>query len=103
MANISTGCTLTQYFTLPCPGSELAALYLTYQQGGVTVLEKTLADCAFEGSTARVALSQEDTLRFEPQNGPVRIQLRLRTAAGTALKSGVLTAGVDELLKEGVI
>ena len=64
---------------------------------------KTLADCAFEGALARVRLSQEDTLRFPASGGPIRIQLRLRTTAGTALKSGVLTAAPDELLKEGVI
>ena len=58
MAILSGGCTLTHSFTLPCPGQELAALYITYQQGGATVLEKTLADCAFEGALARVRLSQ---------------------------------------------
>ena len=103
MAILSGGCTLTHSFTLPCPGQELAALYITYQQGGATVLEKTLADCAFEGALARVRLSQEDTLRCPASDGPIRIQLRLRTTAGTALKSGVLTAAPDELLKEGVI
>ena len=103
MAHISSGCTVTNLFTLPCQGEELAALYITYQQGGRTVLEKTLADCALEGSTARVDLSQEDTLRFEARTGPVRIQLRLRTTQGAALKSRVLTALPDELLKEGVI
>ena len=44
MAILSGGCTLTHSFTLPCPGQELAALYITYQQGGATVLEKTLAE-----------------------------------------------------------
>lgn len=103
MAHISSGCTVTNLFTIPCQGEELAALYITYQQGGATVLEKTLADCTFEENIARVILSQEDTLRFGMGGGLIRIQLRLRTVQGTVLKSRVLTALPDELLKEGVI
>ena len=64
MANISSGCTVTNTFSLPCGEEDIAVLYITYQQNDVTVLEKTKEDCNFEGTTAIVRLSQEDTLKF---------------------------------------
>lgn len=103
MANISSGCTVTNTFSLPCGEEDIAVLYITYQQNDVTVLEKTKEDCSFEGTTAIVRLSQEDTLKFPQDDGQIRIQLRLRTIAGTAMKSAVLTASPDVLLKQGVI
>lgn len=103
MANISSGCTVTNTFSLPCGEEDIAVLYITYQQNDITVLEKTKEDCNFEGTTAIVRLSQEDTLKFPQEDGQIRIQLRLRTVEGTAMKSTVLTASPDELLKPGVI
>lgn len=103
MASISGGCTVTNTFTLPCGSEDIAALYVTYQQNGVTVLEKTKEDCRFQGNTAILSLSQEDTLKFPLEEGVIRIQIRLRTVAGTAMKSAVMTAAPDELLKQGVI
>ena len=105
---IQTGCTVTNTFTLPCGEGDIAVLYITYQQGGETVLEKTKEDCAFdqdeEGhSRAVVALSQEDTLKFDWEAGAIRVQIRLRTREGTAMKSRPMTATADELLREGVI
>lgn len=103
MANISSGCTVTNTFSLPCGEEDIAVLYITYQQNDVTVLEKTKEDCNFEGTTAIVRLSQEDTLKFPQDDGQIRIQIRLRTIEGTVMKSNIMTASPDALLKQGVI
>ena len=108
MANIiSSGCTVRNTFSVPVTQEETAVLYVTYQQGGETVIEKSLPDCTWseaeKGAEIAVELSQEETLRLDPNAGVVRIQLRVRTTRGTAIKSNVMTSRTDELLKGGVI
>lgn len=99
---ISTGCTGENRFSLPCGEEEIAVMYITYQQDEETVLEKTKADCVFEGKTACVPLSQEDSLKFDPE-AEILIQVRVRTTDGQAMKSDIMRAAADRLLKDGVI
>ena len=98
------GTTPTHSFTLPdeLKNVELSALYITYRQGGKTVLEKTMEEASVEGGIITVRLTQDDTLAFQTE-GEVQIQIRLRTAAGDALASEIIGVHVGRVLKDGVI
>lgn len=80
---------------------DMAALYITFQQGGVTVLEKKLDDVVVDGNNIIVDLTQEDTLALKPQNAC--IQLRIRDVNDNAYASKVLRMHTNDILKEGVI
>lgn len=108
MGYIRRGTTPTHTFTSSTDLSEATALYVTYQQGGKTVVEKSLEDIAVTtdsdtGScTMTVELSQEETLAFDEKK-QVEIQVRAAFANGTALASNIINSSPARLLKEGVI
>lgn len=81
---------------------DMAALYITFQQGGKTVLEKTLDDVVIDGNNIIVDLSQKDTLALKASQ-TVYIQLRIRDTNDNAVASKVLRLYTDDVLKEGVI
>lgn len=81
---------------------EYSVLYITYTQGGTVRLEKSLTEVSVQEGVITVQLTQEETLAFRPGSG-VAIQIRLRTAAGLALASDVISVRVEDVLKDGVI
>lgn len=97
------GTTPTHVFTLPDEFADTAfeTVFVTYSQNGSAVLEKTASDLTREENRLTLSLSQEDTLRFS--EGAVKIQLRVKTAAGQALASSIISITASELLKDGVI
>ncbi|MGN1013852.1 MAG: hypothetical protein ACI4PM_00685 [Butyricicoccus sp.] len=99
------GTTPQHVFELPDELADVAfdALYITYSQFGVTKIEKALNDVTRDGSKLTVHLTQEETLQLVASAQPVHIQIRLRTADGTAMASNVVLAPVKSVLKEGVI
>ena len=101
---LQRGTTPVHSFTLPddLKGVELAALYITYAQSGTVRLEKTMDEVTVDSGVITVQLTQEDTLLFRAK-ATVRIQIRLRTAAGDALASDVIEVPVGAILKDGVI
>ena len=76
-------------------------MYVTYQQNGETVLEKTLEDVTVTETAITIALTQEETLAFS--NGMVQIQIRAKFLDGAALASNILATSVEKILKDGVI
>lgn len=80
----------------------IAAIYITFQQGGKTVLEKSIDDVTIDGNQIFVELSQEDTLALRASQ-TVYIQLRIRDTSDNAVASKVLRLYTDDVLKEGVI
>ena len=99
---ISKGCTIGNTFTIPFTKEEIEVLYITYQQRGKTIIEKTIDDCTFGEGFLSTGLTQEETLMFESLV-KVRIQIRARLKDGTATKSKIIETDVDTLLKDGVI
>ena len=98
------GTTPTLEFTLPFDTSLIAEMYVTMAQDGKTALEKTLSDCSCSGTSVSLALTQEDTLRLQQQpRSLAEIQIRVRTTAGDALASDIMSVYVGRILKEGVI
>ena len=98
------GTTPTLEFTLPFDTSLIAEIYVTMTQNGKTVLEKTLSDCNCSGTSVSLTLTQEDPLKFQQQpRSQAEIQIRVRTTAGEALASDIMSVYVGRILKEGVI
>ncbi len=100
---INKGCTAKHRFPFDSTQYGISALYVTYQQNGHTVLEKTIDDVDLEPEAIVVTITQKDSLQFDSRRGLVRIQIRIKTVDGYTSKSNVMTASVDELLKEGEI
>lgn len=90
-------------FNLPFDASTIKSLYVTFTDKEKNiVLEKTEADFTLSGSTIKGELSQEETLLFEERT-KARVQIRILTTDGKALKSIPFDIHIDELLKDGVI
>ena len=96
------GTTPTLEFTLPFDTSNLAEAWVTLSQNDSEVLTKTLEECKREGRMLSIRLTQEETLKLE-HDFNTEIQLRVRTIAGEALASKIITRNTDRLLKDGVI
>lgn len=77
------------------------ALYITFAQGGETVLEKSYDDVSISGSVITLPLSQEDTLRF--RRGMVTVQVSVRDGAGNVMRDNANRFEVKDVLKNGVI
>lgn len=100
------GATEIHTFTLPYALSAVSKLYVTYQQSGVNVLEKNLADdadqFAIDGEVLTLTLTQEDTLRFD--EGDAEMEITVEYAADGAIgKSEIETVPVERSLREQVI
>ncbi len=82
----------------------IAALFITFQQDGKTVLEKTLSDVSYdtESGVITLPLTQEDTLIFA-ENTAALVQIRLRDNLGNAVASDPMRVMVGEIFKDGVI
>lgn len=80
---------------------DFEVLYITFNQGETTVLEKTIDDVKMEEKTIVIPLSQKDTLSFDSSKS-VKIQLRGRVGE-TAYASQIVRIPVSDILKEGEI
>lgn len=79
-------------------------LYITFQQGGITKLEKELKDVTIdkENSSITFDLTQAETLIFNYKL-KIDIQIRIKFSDGKAIKSGIVQTTTDKLLKAGEI
>lgn len=97
------GTTPTHIFTTDISLSDAEAVFLTYQQGGETVLEiekgerMTLTD-----SDLTVTLTQAESLLFDARKR-VQMQIRARFADGSAIASDIIETSAQSILKEGEI
>ena len=89
-------------FYLPFDVSALKEAYVTFVQGGETVIEKTLGECTVEQNRISVKLTQDETLKLHV-GSTVEIQIRAKTADDDALASNIMRESADRILKEGVI
>lgn len=96
MANYYAGMTETSDFTVPIAANDLAEAVVSYQQNGMTVVEKsttTFYEVDNESCYFIINLSQEDTLKLR-NNDPLYIQLNLKTTAGQRMTSDLLRINV---------
>lgn len=98
------GTTPTLEFAFPFGTSLIAEMYITITQNGVTTMEKNLSDCKCSGMSVSLALTQEDTLKLKQKPcSDGEMQIRVRTIAGEALASNIMSISVGRILKDGVI
>ena len=107
---MTRGTTPTHTFTLPddLKTTTISALYITYDQHGTTVLEKTLSDVTINGGVITCTLTQADTLKFEVLDqrcgcDKVDVQVRLKTSDGVAMASDIMPVPIRDILKDGEI
>ena len=102
MEMIAKGCTCKNTFSIPFAESDIKVIFITYQQKGKTVIEKSLSECTFSEGTVSVILTQEDTLKLD-ENEYIKIQIRVRLQDGTLTKSKIIETYTDKVLKNEVI
>ena len=81
---------------------EASVLFVTYQQNGETIFEKTLEDCEITEEDVTVHLTQEETLALS-NTQLVQIQIRVGFPDGSRLASNVVKAPAGKILKDGTI
>ena len=94
------GSTPTNTFTLDID-LRGATVFITYEQDGVIVMEKTGEDLTVGEKQIVLTLTQEETLAFHP--GKVLIQIRYIFPNGTADASDIIQTSFDRIIKDGVI
>ena len=65
-------------------------------------IKKTESDAEWDGNTLKVKLSHADTFKLN-HRWPVKIQLRVKTKLGKALRCDVGTKSVSECLDREVL
>ena len=83
--------------------TDASVIYLTYKQGGKTVLTKELEDLTVTSEEVSLELTQQDTLMFSTKGGDVDMQIRARFPDGSAIASNIIGVKVNAILREGVI
>jgi len=76
-------------------------IFVSYEQDGKVVVEKTGSDLTVGTNSISLVLSQEETLAFHP--GPVNIQIRYVDVYGTADASNIIKTTAERIIKDGVI
>lgn len=99
---MTRGTTPTHTFTTDTDLTSATVLYITYQQGGKTVVEKTLDECTVTSESVTVVLTQAETLCFSDEL-PVKIQIRAGFEDGSRIASRIIAADVAKILKDGEI
>lgn len=105
MANIIRGTTPTLRFKIPFEQAIIKVAYITFEQNGKDILEKSTNDENVEltDELITIKMSQEDTLAFSNINGKAEMQIRILLTDDTAVASKIYKVSVDRILKEGVI
>lgn len=83
------------------PLNTVSAIRVSYQQGSVTVVEKTEDDVTTGTNSITVKLTQADTKALK--EGPVDVQLRLLTNDGTSLVSDIFYMEVEKTINDEVL
>lgn len=97
------GTTPTLTLTTDVDLSNAEVLYVTFQQCGVDIFEKTKDEVKIDGMTCEITLTQEDTLALSPRY-PCYVQIRGRNPDGVAFATyPPEEIDVGEILKDGVI
>jgi hypothetical protein len=99
------GTTPTHIFEVPLTQEELLTLKeieIVYHQGDDRILRKTKEHCAIADGIIRVDLTQEETFLFDCLRR-VKIQIRVKTSAGSVLSSDIIRKSPYECLSKEVL
>ena len=99
---IAQGTTPTHTFTLPIDCSILKTIHISYSQMEKIVFIKKDGDVHTSGNTIYTTLTQEDTLALDPDT-LVKIEIRMLTETGAALKTEPILRSVEECVEKEVL
>jgi hypothetical protein len=99
---IIRGTTPIMSFGLPFNTERLEVGFVTVQQNGITIFEKSLSACDCDGKTVTARFAQEDTLQLVSDCG-AEIRLVVKTVDGERLETKPIVKRVINTSKEGVI
>ena len=94
--------TPTHIFNVNLDFTNVDVIYVTYNQNGTNVIEKSKPDLTITENSITLTLTQEDTGKLVFAQ-PVEIQIRARFYDGTAVASNIMKTTVERVLKGGVI
>lgn len=107
---ITRGDTITHYFRLPFATSSIQNVWVDYMQDDELVLEKTLADCYFDGQYFVAFLGEPDTLcfhkvpiRVKQKDSLVIIQLRVLLNNGLVKSSRPIQERIRDVINDAPI
>ena len=105
--DVSKGSTPSLSFNINTPLTNINAMYLTFYQREMLILEKNKDEIIIvDEDTIKIKLTQEETLLFSAKY-PVQVQIRIKydTANGgsAAVTSGITEFHFNEVLKHEVI
>lgn len=101
---IQRGTTARNTFEVEKDLTDASEIYVSYEQSGKVVVEKTLENGVSIVSEEQITvdLTQDDTLALN-EHYPVKMQIRAKFPSGSAVASFTMSASVGEILKEGAI
>ena len=106
---IVRGSTPTHKFVLPFSPLDISDAIVTYQQNGVTVINKKLKDIYMdmESNSVCVQLTQQETLSFfygeKYSDNIVNIQIRIIDNNGNVCASNIIREKVADILWDEII
>lgn len=104
LADIRRGSTPTIRLPTPYDHTIIDGGFITFEQRGETVFEKSFSDpgVTFDTSYVQVDLTQEDTLKLTTVD-VLKVQARFILSYGYRAASGMQLYRVSDILKEGEI
>lgn len=97
------GTTPIHTFEIPFDVSLIKSGKVVYSQNGQIILDKPIHQCALDGNTITLKLTQEETFLFGCTKGLVSIQVRLLTTDEEAIASDEMTVDVKRCLDNEVL
>jgi hypothetical protein len=104
-SGVYKGSTPSLFFNTNAPLTNIAKMWLTFQQCGQVILDKDETDIAIvDSDTVKLKLTQEETLLFSSKYD-IEVQLRIRYngVAGATVTSAVSSFRMNEVIKHEVI
>ena len=103
--SIGRGTTPLNTFHTSMDLTAATVLYITYSQMGKTIIEKTLEDVtSITSEKVTVQLTQDDTLELDSAlNVDIQIRAGFGGEGGNRVRSNIVTASVEKILKDGAI
>ena len=95
-------CSYEATIKTPVAPSHYSAILVTFQQGGVNLVEKSLSDLTVSGDNVVVKLTQEETALFEAKKN-MYMQIRCYAAEYDAPGSKVWAIPVEAALNDEVL
>ena len=97
------GTTPNNIFSVDIDLTGAEVVYITYSQKGETVIEKTIDDITITSESLTVTLTQAETLRLKEREVEIQIRAGFGGENGDRVRSNIMVAEVEKILKDGEI